>query len=67
VRVSLLRKGFTPPTFSHGRGIKPSAFSLPKRTPDRYNAPFGTHVLVFDDDGLTPNGTLPPVIRQGAC
>jgi uncharacterized protein YjlB len=34
--------------------------------PGRYNAPLGTHVFVFDDDGLIPNSTLPLVIRQGA-
>jgi uncharacterized protein YjlB len=34
--------------------------------PGRYNAPLGTHVFVFDDDGLIPNSSLPLVIRQGA-
>ena len=32
----------------------------------RYNAPLGTHVFVFEDDGLIPNNTLPLVVRQGA-
>jgi uncharacterized protein YjlB len=31
-----------------------------------YNAPLGTHVFVFEDDGLIPNSTLPLIIRQGA-
>lgn len=34
--------------------------------PGRYNAPLGTHVFVFEDDGLIPNSTLPLVVRQGA-
>ena len=34
--------------------------------PGRYNAPLGTHVFVFEDDGLIPNSRLPLVIRQGA-
>jgi uncharacterized protein YjlB len=34
--------------------------------PGRYDAPLGTHVLVFEDDGLIPNSPLPLVIRQGA-
>ncbi len=34
--------------------------------PGRYNAPLGTHVFAFQDDGLIPNSPLPLVIRQGA-
>jgi uncharacterized protein YjlB len=31
-----------------------------------YNAPLGTHVVAFDDDGIVPNSRLPLVLRQGA-
>jgi len=34
--------------------------------PGRYNAPLGTHVFAFEDDGRIPNSALPLVIRQGA-
>jgi hypothetical protein len=31
-----------------------------------YNAPLGTHVVTFDDDGVVPNSRWPLVVRQGA-
>ena len=34
--------------------------------PGRYNAPLGTDVFAFKDDGVIPNSPLPLVVRQGA-
>ncbi len=31
-----------------------------------YNAPLATDTFVFRDDGLTPNNTLPLIVRRGA-
>jgi len=31
-----------------------------------YNAPLGTHVVTFGDDGVIPNSRCPLVVRQGA-
>lgn len=34
--------------------------------PGRYNAPLGTDVLMFADDGVIPNNRLPLVVRRSA-
>ncbi len=31
-----------------------------------YNAPLGTDVFLFEDDGRVPNSSLPLIVRQGA-